>query len=316
MTRAIGDVTGRPPEEIRGLLWREFLLRGGSVRRAAKQVGATRYVFNDAMIRLYAETDAFLFELALWNVNLMKRSIRRWVASYVTNVLGPRQRVLALGDGLAFDSLALAEAGHDVTWSDLPGFASTFAERMIQASGTGVHMRTDGAALPAEHFDTIVSLDVLEHVPDVEEELRKIHAALRPGGMLIVHAPFYFVHRVAITHLRKNRRYSGSLRLFRRAGFKLFDAKAAWAPLVFVRADGPAPRRPWLAWPRLALAYPVGVILALGRLTALPFEVVNLACRLTQTWYPDDMLGRGAARDASDDADLNPTVQADAAAQT
>ena len=295
MSEAIAAVVSTTPHESRKRLWREFLVRGTAVRRKAKELGVTWYHFDEAMIRLYG-SDAFLFELAIWNVNLLKRSIRSWVTRWITKTLGPAQAVLCWGDGLGFDSLSLAQAGHDVTWYDVAGYSSAFATRMFEAAGSQARVRTDPGELEEGTFDAVVCLDVLEHVPDVEAELARIRNCLRPGGALIVHAPFYFIHRNFVTHLRVNRRYSGSLSLFRKAGFKLFDANPSWAPLVFVRNDGKPQRRPLLALPRIALAYPFGLILSLGRVTALPFEVINLVCRLAQPWFLDDMLRRGTRK--------------------
>lgn len=295
MSDAIAAVISAPPDDVRKRLWREFLLRGSSVRRAAKEAGVTWYEFDEAMVRLY-ESDAFLFELAIWNVNLLKRAIRSWVTKWITKKLGPNQAVLCWGDGMGFDSLSLAQAGHEVTWFDLPGHSSRFAQSMFEAAGASARTLTDPAGPAEGGYDAIVCLDVLEHVPEVEAELRRIRRCLKSGGVFIVHAPFYFLHRNFVTHLRVNRRFSGSLALFRRAGFKLLDAHPSWAPLVFVRDDGTPPRRPLLALPRLALAYPFGLVLSIGRVTALPFEAVNLVCRLVQPWFIHDMLGRGARK--------------------
>ncbi|MDA1196215.1 MAG: class I SAM-dependent methyltransferase [Planctomycetota bacterium] len=293
MAAAIADVTGAEPETVRKGLWREFLIRGSSVARAGRRLGVRPYLFDDAMIALYSTTDAFLYELAVWNINLLKRSMRSWIVRWITSVLGKEQRVLSWGDGLGFDSLALARAGHQVTCFDLPGSTSTFAQRMLAGAGADVKQIDNPDELPDAAFDAVVCLDVLEHVPDVEAELARIARCLRPGGLLVVHAPFYFIHRVSITHLRKNRRYSGSLALFRKAGFSLVDAQPTWAPMMWRAAGGPRVRRPLLAWLRLAIALPFGLVLAIGRFTALPFEVINLVCRLGQLWYTDDMLGRG-----------------------
>ena len=298
MSDAIAAVTASPPWDVRGRLWHEFLHRGGSVRRAARELGVTRYQFNDAMIQLYSKSDAFLYELAIWNINLLKRSARSWITNWITKVLGPQRTLLTWGDGLGFDSLALAQAGHAVTCFDLPGALSTFAGRMIGASNATVQMVTNATGLSDGAFDAVVCLDVLEHVPDVPGELERIRRCLKPGGVLVVHAPFYFIHRNAVTHLGSNRRYSGSLALFRRAGFTLIDAQPTWAPLILARDDGERPRRPLLAYARLALALPAGPILAIGRLTGLPFEVINLVTRMAQPWYVDDMLRRGGCRTA------------------
>lgn len=296
MSRAIADVTASCPEDARRRLWREFLLRGGTVRQSARAMDVTRYRFDDAMARLYSDSDAFLYELAVWNINLLKRSMRSWVTNWITKVLGPRQRVLTWGDGLGFDSLSLAQAGHEVTLFDLPGYTHAFASRMTEAGNAGVRMITDPDAMEEGTYTAIVCLDVLEHVPDVEAELARIHRCLKPGGVLVVHAPFYFVHRASITHLRSNRRHSGSLSLFRKAGFRLVDAQPTWAPLVLARDGDKGPRRPWLAPIRLALALPFGAVLTLGRFTALPFEVIHIVTRMAQPWYVDDMLRRGARR--------------------
>lgn len=241
MSDAIADVTACSPDDARRRLWREFLFRGGTVRRAARELGVTPYRFDDAMVRLYTESDAFLYELAVWNINLLKRQMRSWVTRWLTRALGPSRAVLTWGDGLGFDSLALAQAGHDVTSFDLPGFSSSFARRLIGASDATVRQVTEPAGLGEAAFDAAVCLDVLEHVPDVPAELDRIRRCLKPGGVLIVHAPFYFVHRNAVTHLRSNRPYSGSLALFRTAGFKLIDAQPTWSPLILA-CDGGTPR--------------------------------------------------------------------------
>ena len=290
MAAAVSQVTGRTSSEARRMLWGEFVRRGSTVRRAAKALGVTRYRFDDAMVRFYTTSDAFLFELPIWNLNLIKRSMRRWITRWTSRVLGPNQRVLTWGDGLGFDTLALSDAGHEVTYFELPGHTSTFARRMFDAASAPVLCMEREEDVPERRFDAVVCLDVLEHVPDVPETLAKIRACLRPGGVLFVHAPFYLVHPVSITHLRANRRYSGSLALFRRAGFSLHDAQPTWGPLVLVRNDGARPRRPWGAWPRLAVALPFGLVLAIGRLTVWPFEVLNLATRVMQPWFGDNML--------------------------
>lgn len=292
MTAAIGAATDAEPERIRARLWQEFLRRGSVVRGAARAIGVTPHVFDASMARLYG-SDAFLYELALWNGNLLKRRMRAWTSRWITRVLGSRQRVLAWGDGLGFDTLALAEAGHDVTVLELPGPTRSFAECLLAHAPTPVRVVDGPEALASERFDAVVCLDVLEHVPDLHEALGRIRGLLRPGGVLIAHAPFYFVHRAAVTHLRVHRHHSGSLALFRRSGFRLVDGQPAWAPLAWARDDGAGPRRPLGAWLRLALALPFGLFLATGRFTPLPAELTHVVTRLAQPWFLDDMLHRG-----------------------
>ena len=42
---------------------------------------------------------------------------------------------------------------------------------------------------PADHFDTVLLNEVLEHVQDENKALREIYRVLRPGGVLIVFSP-------------------------------------------------------------------------------------------------------------------------------
>jgi SAM-dependent methyltransferase len=46
-------------------------------------------------------------------------------------------------------------------------------------------------AFPDGSFDAVLSLDVLEHVPDYRAALREFARVLRPGGRLVLSVPFY-----------------------------------------------------------------------------------------------------------------------------
>lgn len=81
-----------------------------------------------------------------------------------------------------------------------------------------------------DKFDLILSVDNLEHIEDDELVLRKIHAALKPGGRFYCHVPAY--HRIWIFnkmsenfdvpgHVRPGYKKENFLEKFKKSGFRI-----------------------------------------------------------------------------------------------
>jgi len=91
----------------------------------------------------------------------------------------------------------------------------------------------DGRTIPypAEHFDLVTMLDVLEHIPDAERFLREeVLRVLKPGGLLMfqtpnkwINIPWEILHNRSLTRWRRHHcslQGLGSLkRLLKDAGF-------------------------------------------------------------------------------------------------
>ena len=279
----IAELTGQPLTLVQSRLREEFLRPGINVARALRRAGLGPHVWNDGLSHFYEQSDAFLYELVIWNWNQIKRQIRFWLARHFANGQGRILDVLNIGDGLGFDSAYLSQAGHRVTYFGSPGLEESFARRLFAEYGNDVEIVTAQRDVPEGGYDAAVCLDVLEHVPDPSRLVQQLAGYLRPGGRLFVHAPFYAIFPHNPTHLRANRRYSGSLWFYERHNLALVDGQLGWNPLVLQKGGNGRPLRGWFN-PKLLALRVVGLYWHLGRLTDLPFRWVYPYLRRREQW--------------------------------
>lgn len=107
--------------------------------------------------------------------------------------LHPGQHVLEVGPGLGRLLLPAASRvlpGGDVTGVEIaPGIAEALRERAVAAGITNLTVIEGNAAtqqLPVEHVDVVYLAAVLGEIGDRVAAVRRLHDALKPGGMLII----------------------------------------------------------------------------------------------------------------------------------
>jgi SAM-dependent methyltransferase len=212
--------------------------------------------------------------------------MRRRIGKYLNKNLGQNLDILTVGDGLGVDSLYLTRAGHHVTYIETSAYAQAFAKKLFADSAKEIIVLDEPNQIPKNSYDVVICLDVLEHVPDPHDFVKTMTSYLKPNGHFIVHAPFYQIRPNTPTHLKSNRRYSGSLRLYEKHGLKLVDGEPTWRPItlrkISGRKNGYSSFQPKLLALRLA-----GLYLALGRFTILPFLWVNSYQRKGGRWFKE-----------------------------
>lgn len=106
-------------------------------------------------------------------------------------------RVLDIGAGNGGVSIAMSNAGFDVTAVDIVPNRDLLSLRV--ATGLPVaQIVGNGHFLPFDHqtFDIVVCLDTIEHVPEPGRLGHEVMRVLRPGGMCMITTPSRLRHLV------------------------------------------------------------------------------------------------------------------------
>ena len=104
---------------------------------------------------------------------------------------------------------------------------------MDVAPAPGLSVLSMASPLPfqAESFDTILCTSVLEHVDDAEQAVAEMARVLRPGGHLIITAPFlYPTHEAPYDYWRVT--HYGLTTVLRRHGLEVGDVAAQGGPFL------------------------------------------------------------------------------------
>jgi SAM-dependent methyltransferase len=172
---------------------------------------------------------------------------KSYVASEVRPWLGPR--VLEVGAGIG-SNIPTLFSDPVTEWVALEPDAA-LADQIKNASR--VVVGTLEALAPAERFDAILYLDVVEHIAEDTVELARATRHLKPGGHLIVLVPahqfLYSPFDAAIGHFRRYSRArlrqvgSGAGRLERLRSLDSVGFFASLANRLLLRAASPTPEQ-------------------------------------------------------------------------
>jgi SAM-dependent methyltransferase len=100
-------------------------------------------------------------------------------------------RVFEFGHGVGSTAILLLRNGFDVTLGDVSPHYRAFAEYRLRRRGLSAAFLDLLADAPEPGaYDAVVSLDVLEHIPDPLPEIHKLWSCLKPGGVMVLNIAF------------------------------------------------------------------------------------------------------------------------------
>jgi SAM-dependent methyltransferase len=135
---------------------------------------------------------------------------RRILDGVIERIVRPARgaRILELGAGTGHNLAMLSRFG-EVEASELDPVARGIASERLGRPVVEAAL-PDLSMFPADSYDMIALLDVLEHVPDDKGSLKAIYGRLKPGAALLLTVPInpwmWSAHDVAHHHHRRYRK--------------------------------------------------------------------------------------------------------------
>lgn len=172
-------------------------------------------------------------------------------SAWILDLIGPHinGRIFEVGAGRGTYSTYFADHGHLTALEPSEVLSAALRERLKDyPNAVVITAQLNGTAAPGS-YDTVVLLNVLEHIPDDHQALRDIYESLAPGGKMVLWVPafeaLYGKFDQRIGHYRRYRRDELSA-LVHNTGFQQVTAKYTNLPGFFawwliVRVLGRAP---------------------------------------------------------------------------
>jgi SAM-dependent methyltransferase len=159
-------------------------------------------------------------------------------SAWILEMIAPHisGRILEVGAGRGTYSTYFADHGHLTALEPSQALGAALRERLKDYPNVVVvTAQLDGTAAPGS-YDTVVLLNVLEHIPDDHQALGDIYESLAPGGKMVLWVPAFealygnFDQRIG--HYRRYRRHQ-LLALVHKVGFQQVTARYTNMPGFF-----------------------------------------------------------------------------------
>ena len=145
----------------------------------------------EQLTRFYNESQAELFEQIAWHSS--EPIHHRSLVCAELAATRPGREFMDFGSGIGSNALIFGLAGFRVTLADIADPLRNFAKWRLERRGLPVRaLDLKRQAIEQNRYNVITCFDVLEHVPDPLEAVKRMRDALRPGGTYFLYAPFGF----------------------------------------------------------------------------------------------------------------------------
>jgi 2-polyprenyl-3-methyl-5-hydroxy-6-metoxy-1,4-benzoquinol methylase len=158
--------------------------------------------------------------------NAEAANYQTWLYDLASPHLGPT--CLEIGSGRGDLTGHLAEGRRLVATDVSEQFVGILEDRFADSSNVTVRHLDMDTFVPDERYDSIVMMNVLEHIEDDGAALKTLREALNPGGRIVLYVPAFMLlysdFDREIGHYRRYRKKQ--LReLVQRAGFEVVDQR-------------------------------------------------------------------------------------------
>ena len=127
-----------------------------------------------------------------WQLTMFRRSLKKPLKlKALLQILGDTSEreclLVTCGDNNGALNWYIREQGGHWTWSDVE--AENLDEISLLLGEPVLKISQDKFPFPGEQFDSIVAIDVLEHLENEQPFLREVKRVLKPGGRAIITVP-------------------------------------------------------------------------------------------------------------------------------
>lgn len=127
-----------------------------------------------------------------WQIKMFQRSIKKQqkleaLLELLGDTHGKKCLLVTCGDNNGALNWYFRKHGGTWTWADVAGENNDQISQLLNEPVLA--LREDHFEMPDDRFDCVVSIDVLEHLPQDQPFLRELKRILKPGGKAVVTVP-------------------------------------------------------------------------------------------------------------------------------